>query len=208
MERRAGLANITWTPEQGKPATASSIARVGTNSEPAFYQAHAAKEPGKVKQSRDGPAPCADVYRRIAGIHSARFDVVGNARLCSDSRARADRQVAGGPNLTAKLRAGADLRASGQTDLRGEERALADLAAVTDLYEVVDLRRAANPRDADRRTIDRGVGADFDAVFEHDASRLRDCVHTALLVWQIAEAVGADHRACLELHVVADLRAL
>src|SRR5438093_631891 len=142
MERRAGLANITWTPEQGKPATASSIARVGTNSEPAFYQAHTAKEPGKVKQSRDGPAPGANVYRRISGIHSSRFDVVGNARLRSDSRASADRQVTGGSDLTAQLRSGADLGASGQTDLRGEQRALADLATVTDLHEVVDLRRA------------------------------------------------------------------
>src|SRR5262249_14698106 len=120
----------------------------------------------------------------------------------------ADRQVAARPDLSAELRPGADLRASAQTDLRREQRALADLAAVTDLYEVVDLRRATNPRDAHRRTIDRRVGADFDAVFEHHGSRLRNRVHAALLVGQVAEPVAADHHARLELHVVADRRAL
>ena len=43
-----------------------------------------------------------------------------------------------------------------------------------DLHEVVDLRAGADPRLADRRPIDRRVGADLDVVFDDDVGVLRD----------------------------------
>ena len=76
--------------------------------------------------------------------------------------------------------------------------------AVRDLHEVVDLGAGANPRLADGRTIDGGVGADLHVVFDDDVGGLRNLQVRAVRLLDEAEAVAADHRAVLDDDAVAD----
>ena len=75
-------------------------------------------------------------------------------------------------------------------------RPIAD--AVRDLHQVVDLRAGADAGLADRRAIDRRVGADLDVVFDHDVGVLRDLEVRAVRLPREAEPVAADDRAVLQ----------
>ena len=80
--------------------------------------------------------------------------------------------------------------------------------AVRDLHQVVDLRAGANPRLADRRPIDRRIGADLHVVFDHDAADLRNLVVGAVGAPREPEPVAPDDRAVLQDDAVADDDAL
>ena len=80
--------------------------------------------------------------------------------------------------------------------------------AVRDLDEVVDLRAGANARFADRRAIDRRVGADLHVVFDDDVGVLRNLEMRAVGLLGEAEAVAADDGAVLDDDAVADDDAL
>ena len=55
-----------------------------------------------------------------------------------------------------------------------------------------------NPRLADRRPIDRRVGADLDVVFDDDGRDLRDLLVRAVVAAREAEPVAADDGAVLD----------
>ena len=94
--------------------------------------------------------------------------------------------------------------AAGDADLRREQHALADGDAVRNLHEVVDLGAGADARLADRRPIDRGVGADLDVVFDDDVGVLRNLQVRAVRLLDEAEPVAADDRAVLHDDAMAD----
>ena len=95
-------------------------------------------------------------------------------------------------------------RAARDTHLRGEKRTAPDAHAVRDLDEIVDLRPRADPGFADRRTIDRRIGADLHVVLDDDIADLRDLVVAAVGVAGEAETVAADDRAVLHDDAVAE----
>src|SRR5436190_24174862 len=75
---------------------------------------------------------------------------------------------------------------------------------MADLYEVVDLGAASNPRFTDSRAIDGGIGSDLDVVFQDDDSGLHDLVVAPFVLLRVTEAVGADSDAVLKNHIVSD----
>ena len=92
-------------------------------------------------------------------------------------------------------------------DLGDDDRVLADLDVVADLDEVVDLGPLTDDGPAQRRPVDRRVGADLDVVLDDHAADLRDLAVRAS-VEGIAEAVTADHRAGVHDDATAEMHAL
>ena len=137
--------------------------------------------------------------RRIAGDELARLDRVGDA-ASAPSRSRPCRCAGGRRRRPARasITSSSIDRAAGDADLRGQQHAAADRDAVRDLHEVVDLRAGADPRLADRRPIDRRVGADLDVVFDDDVGVLRDLQVRAVRLPREAEAVAADDGAVVQ----------
>src|SRR3989304_4952959 len=74
-----------------------------------------------------------------------------------------------------------------------------------DLHQIIDLRPFADHRIAQRASINGGVAADLHVVFDHDLSQLREFV-MAPLCKHVSEAIGADHRAGVNHHPIADSR--
>ena len=70
--------------------------------------------------------------------------------------------------------------------------------AVRNLHEVVDLRPALDPGLANRRPIDRRVGANLDVVFDDHGGDLRDLLVRPVVAVRKAEAVAAHDRAVLD----------
>ncbi len=97
-----------------------------------------------------------------------------------------------------------DGRAARDADLRGEQDVPADRHAVRDLHEIVDLAPGADPRRPDRRSIDRGLCADLDVVFDDDSADLRNLVVGAVGPLREAEPVAADDGAVLDDDAIAD----
>src|SRR5436309_1363087 len=75
---------------------------------------------------------------------------------------------------------------------------------MADLHEVVDFRAAADARFTDSGTVNRGVGGNFDVIFEHDDSGLDNFVIAAIVFLRISKPVGSDFRAVLKSDVMAD----
>ena len=75
---------------------------------------------------------------------------------------------------------------------------------MADLHEVVDFRAAADARFTDSGTVNRGVGGNFDVIFEHDDSGLDDLVVRAIGAAREAVAIATDDGAVLEDDAVAD----
>ena len=71
------------------------------------------------------------------------------------------------------------------------------------MHEVVDFCAAANACFADGGTVDCGVGADFDVIFENDNSGLNDLVIRAVVLFGISEPISTDLRPILKNDVVA-----
>src|SRR5881397_2379641 len=74
------------------------------------------------------------------------------------------------------------------------------------IYEVVDLRAAADDRRTERAAVDARVGADFNVVLQNDVADLRD-LEVLALVEDVSEAVRADDRTGMNADPRADLRA-
>src|SRR5215470_11316248 len=79
---------------------------------------------------------------------------------------------------------------------------LADDDVVRDLHEVVDFCSPSDDRLAECRSIDRGIGADFHVIFDHDYAGLRN-LDALIASAGIAEAITADHRAGVKNDPVA-----
>ena len=81
---------------------------------------------------------------------------------------------------------------------------LADGDAVSYLHEIVDLRAGADPGFAQRRSVDRGIGADLDIVLDDHAAHLWNFLLTAVGSSREAVAIGPDHGAVLDDHPIPD----
>ena len=83
---------------------------------------------------------------------------------------------------------------------------LANLDVVRDLHEVVNFSALADDRRAECGAIHGRVRADFHIVADDDIAHLR---HFAVKagIKNVTEAVRADHRAGMNAHTLADLRA-
>ena len=112
------------------------------------------------------------------------------------------------PTWPVKNHSVADFRGAAESDLRAQQRVFADLRSVADLHQVVDLYAASDAGFADAGAVDAGVRLDFDIVFDDDRSRLRNLVPAAFRSLGEAKAIGADHDAVLQQHVVAEAAVL
>src|SRR5262249_28517993 len=103
--------------------------------------------------------------------------------------------MSGDADLSGEDHIAPDFGTAAKADLRAQHRVFADIGGVADLYEIVDLRAAADARFADRGAIDRRVRADLHVVFQNDDARLHDLVIRAIGLFRVTEPVGADLRA-------------
>ena len=77
------------------------------------------------------------------------------------------------------------------------------------LYEVVEFNAFAHVGAAHGRTVDTGIGADFNIVLDcHDADLWTLVVAVGFCIGGKAEAVGPDYRTGMENDVVANLAAV
>ncbi len=117
----------------------------------------------------------------------------------------------------------ADLRRPGDAALGDKAGIALHLDVVSNLDEIVDLRHGTDVGPPDARTVDRRIGADFDAVANLDDAQLRDfldvdaAVRTASVVEAVAvapqthaamdDAIGADDRALAQGDLRINVRA-
>ena len=125
-----------------------------------------------------------------------------------EHRAFADVHVPGDADLSAHHHIVLDDGTAGDADLRGQQNAAADLDAVGDVDEIVDFRALADPRFADRRSIDRRVRADLDVVFDDDVGELRNLQMLSVRIFREPEPVAADDGAVEHDNAIAELHAL
>ena len=112
--------------------------------------------------------------------------------------------VIGDAHLPRHHRAIAHAGGAGDAHLGHQDHVLADVAVVPDLDQVVDLGAAPHHRVAEGGAVDGGIGPDLHVVLDAEPADLRDlAVHAS--VEGVAEAVGAEHRAGVDDHPVADL---
>lgn len=91
----------------------------------------------------------------------------------------------------------ADASASGDAGLGDDEAMFADLDVVSDLNEVVDFCTFADDGSSEARSINGGIRADFDVIFDDDDSELGDfCMFTVNFFE--AEAIAADDGSRVE----------
>ena len=132
--------------------------------------------------------------------------VGGNAGLGADNHALADADSIRDSDLASENRVFLDDYAARDASLRGDHDILANLAVVADVHEVVDLRPAANARKVERAAVDRGIGADFDVIFNFQAADLGEFfVAAGRAVAHIAKAVAAKHGSGVNEHAIAKL---
>jgi len=133
---------------------------------------------------------------------------VSYSALRSDDGAFSYLAVSDYSDLTSQNYSPADFRRTSEADLRAEQGVFADLRSVADLYEIVDLDSATDASFADAGAVDAGVGLNLYVVFDDDRGRLRNLVPMSIVSLGETEAVGTDHDAILQQHVVADLAVL
>src|SRR5438552_7124689 len=78
---------------------------------------------------------------------------------------------------------------------------------MANLYQVVDLRTAADSRLSDRRLVNRRACADLHVIFDHDSAGLRNLEPVRVFVLRIAETVRTDHGVVVNDHPLAYLAA-
>src|SRR4029077_1584125 len=144
----------------------------------------------------------------VAADDGAGGDVVGNAALGGGDGAVADLAVAGNADLSGEDDVLADVGGTGEAGLGAQQRVLADLRAVAHLDKVVDFGAARDVRLADAGAVDASVGLDFHIVFQNCRAGLDNFVPVSGVVFGEAEAVGADHHAILQHHVVSQAAVL
>ena len=94
---------------------------------------------------------------------------------------------------------------SGEAGLSGDDDVLADLDVVADVHEVVNFRAATDAGFVEGSAVDGGVGADFDIVFDHQASDLGGLlVASSFRIADVAEACTAQNSAGLHDDAVAE----
>lgn len=134
----------------------------------------------------------------VAGFHA-----LAGAAAGGDADVVFELDVAEDAGLTAEHDMLACLGGTCDACLGGDDVMLPDLDVVGDLDEIVDFRAFADDGLFEARTIDGGVGADLDVVFEDYIAELLELDEVALSVREIAEAAGADDGTWLENDSVA-----
>src|SRR5262245_45727574 len=161
------------------------------------------------KSGLGGPDPM--VLENRPGIGAGDFCAGGNvgnhAGLCADDDAVADRDVIANPHLSTQDDAPPDAARSRDAGLGRDHGVLADLDVVGHHDEVVDLHAAPNDGGTQGATIDGGVGADLDVVFDDHGPHLRNLT-MGRAVPSVAEAVRAQHDAGMDDHATADPHAV
>ncbi len=88
-----------------------------------------------------------------------------------------------------------------------QDDVFADVAVVAYVNEVIDLCPAADAGLLESASVDGGVRADLHVVFNQQRPLLRElCVGAGLGVAHVAEAVGPEHRACVNDDAIAQRR--
>src|SRR5881398_1559128 len=120
----------------------------------ALQCAHAPQQLGQPRFRRKDPLGLEARARGGAEIAPAGVEIVRHAHLPRQDDAASEP------------------RAARDADLRDQDGVLAHLDVVAELHEIVDLGTAPDDRIAERRAVDRAVGADLDVVLDDDAARL------------------------------------
>ena len=154
---------------------------------------------GQALQQGHLPAPSRRFDRRRARHLLTLRHVVEHRRLAADARPVTDGDAVRDSRLPGEDDAVADGRAARDAGLAAQDTRPSDAHVVTDLHQVVDLGARSDARLVERRAVDRRVGADLDVVLEHGDADLRH-LEVAPAARDVAEAVGADHRAGVEHH--------
>ena len=122
------------------------------------------------------------------------FQTTWNTRLCTEEHFIADGDVPGNAYLAAEHTPFPHLSGSGDAHLGRHDGVLADVVVVCYLYEVVEFNAFAHVGAAHGRTVNTGIGADFNIVLDcHDADLWNLVVAVGFCIGGKAEAVGSDY---------------
>lgn len=130
------------------------------------------------------------------------MDGIAHHRLAGDDHLVADLQMANHANVAAQQAIAADLCAAGDTGAAGDRTVRADAAVVRNLHQVVHAHVFFQHGVFQRAAVDAGVGPNFAIVADHHAAQLRHLDPVASVHRQ-AKAVGAEHRAGMHAHALA-----
>ena len=125
------------------------------------------------------------------------FYVLHNATLATDHYIIPYRYVIGNCGLAAHRYIVSNNCAAGNTALSSHEHIFPDLDVMSDLAEIIDLRTGTDNGIAKGATINRGVGAYLDIVFDDHGTELRELVDFAAL-FDIPESICPDDRPGME----------
>lgn len=125
----------------------------------------------------------------------------------TNHRAITDLDMIDDPDLAGDGDMVADFGAAGDAGLRGDHRVLADRDIMGDLHEIIDFSATANQGLTQSRAIDSGVGADFDIVFNHDDTDLRN-LDALFAAPGIAKTIAADHHTGVQYDPVSQAAAI
>lgn len=130
------------------------------------------------------------------------LDVGIDPRLAVNFGSTADAEMAGQTSLTTDDDEILDHRAARNADLGADKAVLTNSHVVGNLDKIVDFGPLSYHRLAKASAVQRGVGANFYVVLDHDVTDLRDFFMAAVGKF-IAKAIGADHHAGLKPHPFA-----
>ncbi len=176
---------------------------------PAFSR-EAAHEAGRLRQPPEldpGPLVVTVAERRRPVQRLPRRHVGADAALGLHLRARADREVSRDADLASEDDAVLEDGRARDPDLRADDVVAADRHVVADLDEVVDLRPCSDRRRLEGRAVHARVRADLDVVSDRDGADLGD-LHEPARRRRVAEAVGAEDRAAVDLDALAETDAV
>jgi len=123
-------------------------------------------------EDRGGLEPVERWDCRIPGYLDAGLDRLRDAGLRRRNHPFAEADMIRHPDLPRQDHVVFDHTAAGNTHLRRQQRPPANPDAVGNLHQIVDLGAGADAGLADGGTIDGGVGADLDVVFDDDVRAL------------------------------------
>ena len=140
-----------------------------------------------------------------AGVFAGIFDGLADAAAGGDHDEIGDVDMADDAGLPAENDVAAGFCRTGNARLRDDDVVRADNDVVADLNEVVDLGAGGDAGGLKTGSVDGGVRADFDVIFDDDDAELLEFGVLALRVGGVAKAAGADDGAGLKDDAVADL---
>ena len=101
----------------------------------------------------------------------------------------------------------ADLYGTRNAYLGCHDRVFADFHVVGNLYQIVQFDTPADDGRVHNGAVYRGIGPDFDIVFQYDITQLGDLL-VVIAFWSETETVRPDHASGMQNAVVADYAAV